>query len=239
MNRSRLPTTLTSGEATREPNGSLWFRAEFNADGDQGGSGPPRRPRARMRSETPAGPPARARHEVRGSPNPATRGSNGCGGEDGHRSPGRGRARASDADRAPPRRGLHQPQHPPGPLRGAPPPRRLARRPPARRDTTPSAPYLAEFHDQGGVARERRDGGGPWRASGYPRRRGRGHESEEVPGEPPRCRDRGLLFMGGMRRSEMSPLPLGRQSTTRPKAPACWSTAARRTRRAIRGTSAS
>ena len=48
---------------------------------------------------------------------PATRGSNGCGGEDGHHPrpdpPRRGRARAPGADRAPPRGGLHQPEHPP------------------------------------------------------------------------------------------------------------------------------
>ena len=49
---------------------------------------------------------------------------------------------------APTARRLHQPEHPPGVLRGAPPPRRLARRP-AARGRHPWPRYLGELHDQG------------------------------------------------------------------------------------------
>ena len=56
-----------------------------------------------------------------GSRRTATRGSSRCPGDDGFPRPDpfrRGRARAPDADRPPPRRGLAQPEHPPGVLRG-------------------------------------------------------------------------------------------------------------------------
>ena len=52
-----------------------------------------------------------------------------------------------DADRAPPRGDLALPEHPPGVLRGAPPPRRLARRPAARGRDVGLLPRA--LHDQG------------------------------------------------------------------------------------------
>ena len=87
-----------------------------------------------------------------GSPKPATRGSNACGGEDGFPCPDpsrRGCARAPAADRPPPRRGIHLPEHPPGrAYSGA--LRRLDAWLAGRRlDDQALAAYLAELHDQG------------------------------------------------------------------------------------------
>ena len=54
-------------------------------------------------------------------------------------------ARARRPDRPPTRRGLRQREHPPRVLRGAPPPRRLARRPDARGRAGPSAAALVAW----------------------------------------------------------------------------------------------
>ena len=49
------PQTLTPREPTREPNGTLWFGAEFDPAGARSGSGSPKRPSAGWPAETPVG----------------------------------------------------------------------------------------------------------------------------------------------------------------------------------------
>ena len=134
--------------------------------------------------------------------------------------------------------------------RGAPPTRRLARRP-AVEDAALAA-YLAGFYEQGGspvglgsVKRARKHaaavrGGGlarrPSPTCDRPRRRGRGFEREGVA----LLRHGRLavviagLFHGGMRPERGERASLGRRSTTRPSATGCWSppAAGRRTMRA-------
>ena len=108
-----------------------------------------------------------------GSPRPATRGSNGCGKMEttlARPRPAAAGARAPGADRAPARRGLHQPERPPDVLRGAPPPRRLTRRPVASR-TPPWPRTSAELHGRRRARRWPTVRGGRRRAR--PPRRGR------------------------------------------------------------------
>ena len=133
----------------RDPNGTLWFGADLDPDGDQVWFRIGEEAVGRMPAETPLGRGHRlvdpsssgSRWTVSSSPastasrswcrRPVRRGSNACGGEDGSARPDpsrRTRARGSGAGRPPARRGLRQPEHPEG-ARGDPaPPRRPARR---------------------------------------------------------------------------------------------------------------
>ena len=100
---ARRGEDLTPREPTREPNGTLWFGEPISTrTATRSGSGSPRPP----------------------SPGcPATRGSNGCGVKmDTTLASPAAAELERGADRAPPRRGLHRPEQPPGLLRGAPPP---------------------------------------------------------------------------------------------------------------------
>ena len=111
-------------------------------------------------------------------------------------------ARAPDAPRAPPRRGLAQPERPPGVLRGAPPPRRLARRPGGSR-TRRSPPTSPSSTTRAGVG-ERVDDGGrgvlpdPPRRRAEPGRRTDGPGPRRLPANRRRSRPRaGAAVRGG------------------------------------------
>ena len=145
-----------------------------------------------------------------GSRRPATRGSNGCSGEeDGFHRPDphrRGRARAPDADRPTPRGGLHLPEHPPGVLWRSAPARRLARRPPARRPGPRRLPRRAPRPGPGAV--ERLAGSGRGALPGPPRRRAQpgpgtdGPDPRRLPADRlrPRPRSEAGVRGGGPRR---------------------------------------
>ena len=95
---------------------------------------------------------------------------------------------------------------PPGVLRGAPPPRRVARRPAAREDATLGA-YLAELHDQGRAPASHVDGGGAGVLPGLPRRRAR----RRGPRHDVRWRRLGSLGRNGRARGRpggLEPYPL-------------------------------
>ena len=138
----------------------------------------------------------------------------------------RGRARAPADDRPPPRRGLHQPEHPPGVLRGAPPPRRLARRPATRgcdprrlpRRTSRPGPGAGERVDDGGrgvLPGPPRQGAEPGRGTDGPgpgrlpadRRRSRPGPDAAVRGRRPRRRPRHLPPARGAAAAASSPTP--------------------------------
>ena len=136
-------------------------------------------------------------------------------------------------DRPPRRRGLHQPEHPPGVLGRSAPPRRLARRPGARGRAARFRARLAGEQSPAGestarvLAGYRRTAVGRGRGQARPfvaadlaavlatchrpRRRGHGLESDEVAQKRGRLDAviAGLLFMAGMRRSEVSALRWG------------------------------
>ena len=106
--------------------------------------------------------------------------------------------RASGADRAPPRRGLQQPERPPGVLRGAPPPRR-----PAARGCEPGR--LPRRAPRAPRRRWPRRGSGPASPAARPRRPGNGR-----PGSSPAYRqtaaDRGR-GQGAARSGRRTSLP--------------------------------
>ena len=109
--RVRPPTATRSGSGS--PRGaSAGCRRRRRAPAAPAWSTPSLFGSRRIASSSPASTASRS-----GSPKRATRGSNVCGGEDGFPRPGpsrRSRARAPDAARPPPRRGLALPEHPPG-----------------------------------------------------------------------------------------------------------------------------